>query len=628
MCAYEKSGRVIVLGSDGMDPKILEPLLKAGRMPNFQKVLERGFYSRMRTTNPAESPVAWSSFTTGMNPGKHGIFDFLHRDPATYCPKIAAISVTPRPNRKPLVVSNRKGQSLWRILSDAGVPCAVIRVPVTFPPEKIHGRMLSGMGVPDLRGTWGTSVLYGTNQDECDTEFGGENIPMNFDDGIAHLTIKGPPKAEPLDATLRIDGGKGILTYGNQRIELTVGEYTDWVPVVFHVKAKLGPIGLNIPVKGITKFLLHSVEPEVSLYLSQINFDPASPFLPISHPVGFSKQIQRAHGNFSTLGWSEDTWGLNEGRLDEDDFLTQVMGYHDKLEDITLDIIASKREEFVISVFEGTDRCQHMFWRHIDETHPMFKAEEAQRYADVIERSFIRFDETVGKVLAELNENDTVILMSDHGFNTFKRAVNINTWLKNEGYLIVEGADIGEPKGLKDLYAGKNIFPNVDWKKSKAYSLGLGKIYINLKGRESCGSVEPGRDYQQVRQEIIDKFSKLVDPKTNKEVVSRLSLKERIFSGSEIGHAGDIVVSFKPGYRVSWQTALGGFPEHVIEDNYKKWSADHCTVEPDETSGILIANTQFNLPENDPSIMDLAPTILHMFGVPIPKEMDGKSLLG
>ncbi len=627
MAVNKRRGRVIVLGSDGMDPKLLEPLLKEGRMPNFQKVLQRGFYSRMATTNPAESPVAWSSFTTGMNPGKHGIFDFLHRDPATYRPKIAAVTVTPHPNRKPDVVSNRKGNSIWRILGDAGHPCAVIRVPLTFPPEKINGRMLSGMGVPDLRGTWGTSVLYGTNQGACDTEMGGENVPICFENGVAHLEIKGPPRAEPIKAQLRIDGGKGVLTVDGQRIGLDVGKFTEWKPLVFKVKAKLGPIGVSVPVKGIAKFLLRSVEPEVQLYLSQINFDPASPFLPVSHPAGFSKQMQRAHGNFFTLGWSEDTWGLNEGRLDEDDFLTEVISFHDKLEEITLDVLAQGREEFVISVFEGTDRCQHMFWRFIDERHPMYDADEARRYSDAIARSFIRFDETVGKVLAQVSEDDLVILMSDHGFNTFRRAVNINTWLKNEGYLVVEGAGADDSKGMSDLYSG-NIFPNVNWSKSRAYSLGLGKIYINLKGRESCGIVEPGRDFQQVREEIIDKFSKLIDPATDKPVISQLFLKERLFSGSEIGHAGDIVVAFREGYRVSWQTALGGFPENVIEDNTKKWSADHCTIEPAITSGILIANRQFNLPEGGPSIMDLAPTILDQFGVPIPKDMDGKSLLG
>ena len=627
MAVGKKRGRVIVLGSDGMDPKLLEPLMKAGRMPNFSKVLEKGFYSRMATTNPAESPVAWSSFTTGMNPGKHGIFDFLHRDPATYRPRIAAVTVTQHPNRKPDVVSNRKGPSLWRILGDAGHPCAVIRVPLTFPPEKINGRILSGMGVPDLRGTWGTSVLYGTNQAACDAEMGGENVPICLVDGIAELEIKGPPRAEPLKGMLRIEGGKGILTVDCRRIELEPGKFTEWEPLIFKVRAKLGPIGLNVPVRGIARFLLRAIEPEVRLYLSQINFDPAAPFLPVSHPPSFSKQMQRAHGNFFTLGWSEDTWGLNEGRIDEDDFLTEVYDFHNKLEEITLDILNQGKEEFVISVFEGTDRCQHMFWRYIDERHPMYRAEDAKRYGDAIERSFIRFDETVGKVLKQTTEDDVIILMSDHGFNSFRRAVNINTWLKNEGYLVVEGPSADSGKAMKDLYSG-NIFPSVDWSKSRAYSLGLGKIYINLKGRESCGIVEQGRDYLRLREEIIDKFSKVIDPATNQPVISRLSLRERLFSGSEIHHAGDIVVAFREGYRVSWQTALGGFPENVIEDNIKKWSADHCTVEPNITSGILIANRKFNLPDGGPAIIDLAPTILDQFNVPIPKEMDGRSLVG
>jgi predicted AlkP superfamily phosphohydrolase/phosphomutase len=620
--------RMVVLGSDGMDPRILERLMREGRMPMMKALAEKGGYAPLGTTIPAESPVAWSSFATGMNPGKHGIFDFLHRDPLTYTPKIAPVSIKQKKLGKPEPVCNRSGSTVWKIIGDSGLRSTVIRVPVTFPPEKFNGRLLSGLGVPDLRGTWGTSVLYEEGGKAAFTEMGGVQVVLERDEeGVFHSEIVGPRRADsPVPFTVRILDGKAVIEWQGNTVKLAPREWTDWLPVKFDVS--LGPITLH--AKGIMKLLVHSLSP-LKLYLSPISLDPSDSLYPLTHPAGWSKELVGQFGNFCTLGWMEDTWGLNEGRVDEDAFLEEAENLTSKLEEMTFEFIEQRDDDFFISVFEATDRNQHMFWRFIDPGHPAYDEAGAKRWGDVIDKTYERFDKTVGEVARRLDKDTILMAMSDHGFNSFRRAVNINTWLLNEGYLVADQGAIRDDFSMRDLQQTGAFWPGVDWGKSRAYSLGLGKIYINLKGRESKGIVNPGREYEQLRDEIIRKFSLLIDPLTDKPIVSVINKADRIFSGPRVPEAGDLVVGFHVGYRVSWQTALGGFPPEVIQDNDRKWSADHCSVNSEFAKGIVMCSEKYpcfdgNESASKPNIMDLSPTILRHLDIEIPKDIDGVPL--
>ncbi len=617
--------RVVVLGSDGMDPRILERLLKEGRMPNMQALAERGGYTRLATTTPAESPVAWSSFATGMNPGKHGIFDFLHRNPANYAPVIAPVSVKQKKLGKPEPICNRSGTTFWKILGDAGYRSTVVRVPVTFPPEKFNGRMISGLGVPDLRGTWGTSVLYEEGGIEADTEFGGVVVNLSrAENGTYATDIYGPKRANgPVRLEITVGDGRANLAWQDHTLRLAPGEWSDWAPITFEISLGL----ITVRPKGIMRFYLHALDP-MKLYLSAICLDPSDSFYPVTSPPGWSRELVRRFGNFCTLGWMEDTWGLNEDRIGEEAFLEEAELFTAQLEKMVLGFIEDRDDDFLIAVFEATDRNQHMFWRCIDPGHPAYTEESARKWGDVIDRTYERFDRIVGEAAKRIEGDDVLAVMSDHGFNSFRRAVNVNTWLRNEGFLSADPDACRDDFSMKDLQQDGAFWPGVDWSKTRAYSLGLGKIYINLRGREAHGAVDPGREYEQLRDEIIEKFSKLLDPETGKPIVSVLHKADRIFTGPRVPDAGDLVIGFNIGYRVSWQTALGGFPPEVIEPNRKKWSADHCSVNSEFAKGIFMSTEPYPIlvdagSGEGPSIIDLAPTVLRHFDVEIPNDIDG-----
>lgn len=612
--------RVLVLGGDGMEATLVEKWVGQGLLPNLAKLGQQGIYSRMRTSNPAESPVAWSCFISGKNPGKHGIFDFLHRDPQTYLPKLAAVTATPRKFGKPDVQCNRQGGSLWSALSEQKKRSVVFRVPVTFPPEEVRGCILSGLGIPDLRGTWGTSVLYATDADNIEaTEMGGQIIKVNFSDGKAQVPVIGP-KGIQIPLTLQKNGSEIFISYQGQKAALKPRQWSSWMPIQF-------PLKFFIKARGICRFFLHRLEPNLRLYLSPINLDPQSPILSIASPSGLTKNMVQEVGLFSTLGWAEDTWGLNEDRLDEEAFLEQTYDIWRDLEEITLNYIKKDDYDFFISVFEGTDRIQHMFWRYMDPKNPLYDAAEAEKYGHEILKVYQRYDALLGKILAMLPPEVTVIAMSDHGFNPMRKAVNVNTWLVEKGYLALKGERVTEEyKKLGDLFSGHKFWPNVDWSRSKAYALGLSKIYVNLRGREALGAVYPGKEYLDLINRLKADLEALRDPDTGEPVLKGVYRRNDLYSGQFIDHAGDLVLGFNAGYRTSWQTALGGIPAKAIEPNYKKWSADHCSLDPSITPAMFFCNRPLKLAQ-EPHLTDMAPTILDFLELPPLPDFDGKSIL-
>ena len=629
--AKAKYKRVVVIGLDGLEPTLAEQFMAEGIMPNLAKLRERGSYTRLGTTWPPLSPVAWSSFSTGTNPGKHNIYDFVSRTP-DYRPTISSVRMR-EPKRKlsigsfviplssPEVTSLRKSRPFWGVLGDAGIFSAIIRVPITFPPDKFKGVQLSAMCVPDLRGTQGMFSYYSEQSGEGamgDGDVGGDRIRVSRDNRVVNSYLRGPANSMRKDQSeMRVPfqvtaGGSGgaaaTLHLGSESIPLLVDQFTDWVRVKFSAAPGIG-------VHGVCRFLLRRFEAPFEMYCTPLQIDPDKPVMPIAHPPVYSSYLARQQGTFSTLGLAEDTWALSEKVFKEDDFLTQAYDIHNEREKMFFDALEKVRRGLVVCVFDGPDRIQHMFWRFIDDEHPALAAEKRESHRGTIRDMYRRMDDLVGRSLAKIGDESAVFVMSDHGFKTFRRCVDLNAWLRDNGYLFLkEGKRVGATPYLQDI----------DWSRTKAYAIGLAGIFLNLRGREAHGIVSPGDEAKKLAAEIAQRLTGIADDGAGGAVgVHEAVVRERVYKGPYVENAPDVIVGYNEGWRVSWDAAIGKCGEHVFSDNQKAWSGDHC-VHPSLVPGVLFSNLKL---AGDAAIIDLAPTVLELFGLAKPGYVDGKSLL-
>jgi predicted AlkP superfamily phosphohydrolase/phosphomutase len=655
--------KVVILGFDGMDPRLVEQWMGEGKLPNFQKLASEGGFYRLGTTTSPESPVSWASFAIGGNAGKHNIFDFLVRDVKTYVPDLGMVRrempgffLNYVPLGKPKITSLRGGTSFWVTAGEAGVRSAILTVPVTFPPENVpSGEMLSGLPLPDIRGTVGTFYYFATDlsrYEEGNTEMGGILKRLSFEGDVAQSELTGPPNpiVQAQMAELRKKGAAledadrtkmtSLEAARDVRIPFTVhwnreaksadveiqgttmhlseGGWSAWVPLEFRVN-------FLIRLYGMAQFYLVRAGGELQLYTSPVNWRPESPVMPISSPAGFSKDLYGDLGIYRTLGWAEATWPLNEDRIDEKTFMDDLFRAMDDRSRVILHEIDSKKFDLVVGVLESTDRVQHMFWRFIDPTHPMYDPVGAAKYGDSIERVYKRCDQLVGEVLQRIEPGTLVFVLSDHGFHSFKYGVNLNTWLVDNGFIARQGRPLGD-KNLNDMFGGGGQFwEGVDWTRTRAYSLGLGQIYFNLRGREGQGTVNPGEEYKRLSEELSAKLLTMTDPKTGQRIVRSVYKKYDVYSGPYMDNAPDLQVGFEDGYRVSWQTSLGGSPPGLLYPNMRKWSGDHCSFDYQTIPGSLISNRPLTSADHA-AIVDIAPTVLKYFGIAIPKDIDGKPL--
>lgn len=606
--------RVIFLGLDGLDPRLTERYLAEGKLPHLARLREQGSYHRLRTTFPALSPVAWSTFATGVNPARHNIFDFLNRNLKIYTPELSSARVHPPhrmlklgrlriPLSRPWVEMRRKSKPFWKLLGEQAIASTIVRVPITFPPEKFHGRMLAAMSTPDLRGTQGSFSHFSTRIEEAHYE-SGSRYPLKRRGNFLEGSLEGPEdvlheSGGPLQLPFRvaIEGGELRLEIDGQGFALKPREYTPWIKVRFRA-------GLGTTVHGIVRFLVTETSDEYSLYATPVQIDPESPALPISHPPFYSAYLAKILGEYSTLGMAEDTWALNEGVIDEEAFLDQSYQIMAEREAMFRNALEKTPRGVVACVFDTSDRLQHMFFRHLDGDG---------RYGRTIEDLYRRMDQLVGLAASHADSGSLLFVLSDHGFCSFQRGVNLNTWLKENGYLTLkDGASESGP-----------YFRGVDWSRTRAYTVGLAGLYLNLRGREAGGIVEPGEEANTVRRELIAGLKGLRDEERGGECIRAVYSADAIYQGPYLGAAPDLVVGYNEGYRTSWDAAIGKISAQVIEDNSKAWSGDHA-VDPLLVPGVLFCNRKIDAA--DPGIEDLAPTALSLFGLEPPAWMDGKPL--
>jgi len=623
--ARPKVKRFVILGLDGFDPGLARRFAAEGRMPNFEKLAAEGCFHDLETAYPSISPVAWSSFATGVDASRHNIYDFLTRDPCNYLPSLSSTDVRTLPRTLNLGFAKvpmgtraitrllQKSQPFWKLLGQRYVWSSIVRVPITFPAQAFpNGTLLSGMCVPDIQGTQGSFSFYSTKARPAGKHIGGQQYQVKKKGQVIESNLTGPqgPDGHRTKCPFRVDldpaTGTATFTVGEERAVVKAKEYTPWMTI---------PFG---KITGIARFYIQSWQGEdVEIYVTPINLDPANPAMPISHPFVYSIYLAKLLGPYATLGLAEDTWALNERVIDEEAFLTQAWSIFDERKKQLWDVLEKTKKGFVTVVFDTTDRVSHMFYRFLDPSHPANHGQDVAKYAHVIPDMYGRMDEFLGEVRAKLGDDpDTVfVVMSDHGFCNFRRCVNLNSWLRDEGYLVLkDGRD-----------TSGDWFEHVDWDRTRAFTLGLTGVFLNRKGREAKGIVQPGPELDGLALEIKHKLESLRDPVTGDRVVKECFVTGDIHSGPYADLAPELLVGYERGYRHSWDCATGAVSKDVFTDNTKSWSGDHC-VDPRLVPGVFWCNRPIT--KARPNILDLAPTALDLFGVPIPRYMQGKSLFG
>ena len=621
--------RLVILGIDGMDPQLLEQFMREGKMPNFAKLAAEGDFRPLTTSIPPQSPVAWSNLITGMNAGGHGIFDFIHRDPKTLELYFSASRVEGPKHAVHLgswviplgggsAEQLRKGKAFWQVLDQHGIPNTIFRIPANFPPAPAKGRTLSGMGTPDLRGTYGTFSFYTDDATATPGAVeGGQVIPVQVENSRVVANLIGPdntfkkgsaPATEPFEVAVDPLEPAAKITVQGQEFILREGEWSDWVRVEFQLIPFFGN------VRGMCRFYLKQTHPRFQLYVSPINIDPADPALPISIPSSYSRLLSDEAGEFYTQGIAEDTKALSDGVLDDKEYLEQartVLAEHRRIFDAEFPKFT---QGVFFFYFSSLDLNSHMLWRLTDPKHPEYDATLAAQNGSALEDFYQQMDQVLGEVLPKLDDHTTLLVLSDHGFGPYYRSFNLNTWLLNNGYIKMK-AD-ANPDSSEPL-------ANVDWSHTRAYGLGLNGLYLNQRGREPNGIVEPGAAADILEREIREKLLAVKDPKTGLPVITHVDLASEAYQGPYARSGPDMLVGYNRGYRAGWKTILGAFPPEELEDNTNAWSGDHC-IDYRLVPGVLLSNRK--IAAEAPALTDIAPTILAEFGIAKEKGMMGQSV--
>ena len=626
--AQEDAPPLLVLGIDGMDPEILSRLLAAGRMPHFEALAASGGFVPLATTMPPQSPVAWSTFITGLDPAGHGILDFIHRDPRTRQPYLSTSRKGPGGEMELL----RRGRPFWDLLAERGIPVTIFKVPANFPPEAPRSRSwplagcscfraFAGMGTPDMLGTYGTFTWYTdgayivpAHMEEAGQVLtpggeleiaGGRIVGLELRDGRAAPEIHGPP-SEGGEKRGRFElfvdrgtgGGEGAveIVLAGRRAVLRPGEWSPWLRVDYGRK----PLSLG-RLTGIVRFYLKSIEPHVGLYMTPVNLDPGDPAMPVSVPEAEAARLEAALGPYYTQGMPDDTKALEAEVLDYGEFLAQdELALDERREHLHHEL--GRLDSGLLFFYVHTlDQVSHMLWRTADPAHPGYRDEFAT-YGRSIDSRYEAMDELLGEAMAALGGRGEIVVLSDHGFAPYERSFNLNTWLLGEGYLSLNDDD------------------SIAWERTAAYGLGLNALYLNLRGREERGVVEPGERASKL-EEIGEKLLALRDPAGGRQVVERVY---PVDGGAAEVAAPDLLIGYGRGYRASGAAALGRVGAEVLSDNLSPWSGDHCMA-AHTVPGVLVSSLPLR-PGVEPHLRDLPVSILAHYGIGRPKEMTGRSI--
>lgn len=636
--SHSAGKKVIVIGIDGMDPQLSESMMAQGLLPNLEKLRASGGFSNLGTSIPPQSPVAWANFINGAGPGSHGIFDFIHRHPHTQCVPFYSAAETvegkgfwevgdhklqfdfwPFNHKPPATELRRQGVPFWDYLDAKGIPSTFYDIPSNYPPSPSkhgHHRCICGMGTPDMLGGYGTYQHFAENGPEKPfDEGGGMRAKLSFVGETASARIIGPKNSNlkvPADtgADLLVhrdrEANAAVIEIQGKKIILKAGQWSRWSRLHFELSTPAFVPGKTI--NGICRFYLQEVAPNFRLYVSPINIDPAEPAVQMSEPNSFVQDAAKRLGPFYTTGFQEDHKARSNGVFSDEEFLRQANYVLEERLALLEYAIENYDDGLLFFYFSSSDLQSHMFWWNSDEQHPTRSAPEARKFFGHIRRLYQTLDAVVGDLNDRYGGHATIIVMSDHGFANFGRQFNLNSWLRDKGYL--------NPRECG------SILTDADWSRTRAYGLGINGLYLNLKGRERDGIVEPGEEQEVLLTELASKLEAVKDF-DGRSVIRNVYRSDKIYSGSATALSPDLIIGYRRGFRASWETCLGELTNDTLLDNKAAWSADHC-ADALEVPGVLWTNRPIK--RQRPMLVDLAPSILAEYGLPTPPSMTGKNI--
>ncbi len=630
--------KVIVIGIDGMDPRLSESMMAQGLLPNLEKLRAAGGFSELGTSVPPQSPVAWANFINGAGPGSHGIFDFIHRHPHQQCAPFYSAAETiggegyweigdhkmqldfwPFGHKPPATLLRRQGVPFWDYLDAAGIPSTFYDIPSNYPPSPSqhgHHRCICGMGTPDMLGTYGTYQYFAENGPEKPLdEGGGKRAKLKFVTETASGRIIGPentflkvPAPVSVDFLVHRDreANAAVIEIQGKKILLKAGQWSRWFRL--HFEFSTPSFVPNKSISGICRFYLQEVAPDFRLYVTPINIDPAEPAVRLSEPDSFVQDAAKRLGPFYTTGFQEDHKARSNGIFSDDEFLKQAGFVLEERLALFEYAIENYDDGLLFFYFSSSDLQSHMFWWNSDEKHPTRSPLQAKKYFGHVRRLYQVLDAVIGDISDRYGSQATIIVMSDHGFANFGRQFNLNTWLRDNDYL--------HPRECG------SIMHDCDWSRTKAYGLGINGLYLNLKGRERDGIVEPGEEQEALLTELATRLEAVKDF-DGRPVIRSVYRSDKIYAGDATALAPDLIIGYRRGYRASWATCLGEITNDALLDNESAWSADHC-ADALEVPGVLWCNRPMK--RHDPMLVDLAPSILAEYGLAAPASMTGKSV--
>jgi predicted AlkP superfamily phosphohydrolase/phosphomutase len=613
-------------------------MMQSGQLPHLAKMSASGGFSSLGTSIPPQSPVAWANFISGAGPGSHGIFDFIHRHPHEPCVPFYSAAETlpgegywevgdhrlpldfwPFNHKPPATVLRRQGVPFWDYLDAAGIPSTFYDLPSNYPPSPSthgHHRCISGMGTPDMLGTFGTYQFFSEDGPvRVLEEEGGRRSKLFFKGETATAKLIGPDNQllkRPLPITVEFllhrdrDANAALIEIQGQKVLLKQGQWSRWIKLNFQLTTPA-----FIPdqyASGICRFFLPEVTPNFRLYVSPINIDPSAPAVPYSEPPDFAEDVAQQLGLFYTTGFQEDFKARANGVFADEDFLRQAGLVLEERLALFEYAVDNYDDGLLFFYFSSSDLQSHMFWWDSDKKHPTRSAPEARKYFGHIQQLYRKLDAVIGDIVDRYGSRATVMVMSDHGFANFGRQFNLNSWLRDNGYL-----------GPREC---TSILDDADWSKTLAYGLGINGLYLNLKGREPDGIVEPGEQQAALLTELATRLEAVRD-EDGSPVIRSVYRADKVYSGGATALSPDLIIGYYRGYRASWATGLGDLTPEVLLDNDSAWSADHC-ADALEVPGLLCCNQVIR--STSPSLVDLAPSILDEFGLPTPNTMTGQSI--